>query len=130
MIRIRLFTVIVCLIIITASLVINLIIGLSVNAQREMQHTQNIKIQELQKTVFDLQLESILLSKRLTPEQAEEIVTEIRSRVGGSTDLLTPEQAEEIVTEIVSRVGGSTEVLTPEQTVEIITEILSGIGGF
>ena len=130
MIKIKPFIVIVYFIIVTVSLVINLMIGLTVNEQYEMQQTQNLIIQELQKTVFYLQLESFLLSKRLTPEQAEEIVTEIKLRVGGSTDILTPEQILEVVTEIVSRVGGSTDVLTPEQTVEIITEILSGIGGF
>ena len=111
-------------------IVINLITVVLLNHQDKIQQTQNIKIQELQKTVFDLQLESILLSKRLTPGQKVEIATGIKPRVGGSIEVLTPEQTEEIVTEIISRIGGSTEVLTPEQTAEIVTEIISRIGGF
>ena len=82
-------------------------IGLSANELYELQKAQNLIIQELQKTVFDLELESSLLPKTLTPEQKAKIVAEIVSRIGGSTaDVLTPEQKAEIVTEIISRIGG------------------------
>ena len=112
-------------------IVMSLITAYLLNHESKMRQIQNVKkIQELQKTAIDLQLELFLLPKTLTPEQKAEIGREIVSKVGGSTDLLTPEQILEIVTEIVSRVGGSTEVLTPEQKVEIITEILFRIGGF
>ena len=79
----RTFIAMIYLLIIPTSFVINLMIGLSMNEQYEMQQTQNAIIQELQKTVFDLRLESILLPKTLTPEQKVEIVTEIVSRIGG-----------------------------------------------
>ena len=79
-------------------LVVNLIIAYLLNHHYKMQQTQNIKIQELQKRLFDLQLESI---KTLTPEQKAEIFTELFSRVGGSTEVLTPVQIGEIVTEIL-----------------------------
>ena len=86
--------------------VVNLIIGVSVSERYEMLQTQNVKIQELQKTVFELKLKSILLPKTLTPEQKAEIITELLSRVGGSTDALTPAQIGEMVTEIIHRIGG------------------------
>ena len=111
-------------------IVINLITVVLLNHQDKIQQTQYIKIQELQKIVSDLQLEFILLPKTLTPEQILEMVTEILSKVGGSTEVLTPEQTEEVVTEILSRIGGSTEALTPEQTADIVTEIISRTGGF
>ena len=112
-------------------IVINLTTVLLLNHQDKIQQTQNIKIQELQKIVFDLQLESSLLPKTPTSEQIEEIVTEIVSRVGGgSVDPLTPEQKVKVATEILSRIGGSTDLLTPEQTVKIVTEIIYRIGGF
>ena len=82
-------------------------VGLSANELYKLQQAQNLTIQELQKTVFDLELESSLLPKTLTPEQKAEIVAEIVSRIGGSTaDGLTPEQKAEIVAEILSGIGG------------------------
>ena len=111
-------------------IVTHLITALLLNNQYKMHRTQYLKIQELQKIVADLQLEFILLPKTLTPEQILEMVTEILSKVGGSTEVLTPEQTEEIVIEILSRIGGSTEALTPEQTADIVTEIISRTGGF
>ena len=87
--------------------VVNLIIGVSVSERYEMLQTQNVKIQELQTTVLELKLKSILLPKTLTPEQKAEIITELLSRVGeGSTDALTPVQIGEMVTEIIHRIGG------------------------